>query len=105
LAARRRLRDRNQPIPGSACARKGLCRFKVGAKGLDHLQPLYRLIHSGNLPRPAVQRLLQEAHKIEEAAAWASRYRRAVAAGTSTLDDLPSWAQAYRETLADLLPR
>ncbi|TMQ21919.1 MAG: hypothetical protein E6J90_13170 [Deltaproteobacteria bacterium] len=75
------------------------------AKGVDHLQPLYRLIQSGNLPRPAVQRLLQEAHKIEEAVAWASRYSRAAAAGTATLDDLPSWAQAYRELLEGLRPR
>jgi hypothetical protein len=72
------------------------------AKGVDHLQPLYRLARSGNLPRPAVQRLLQEAHKIEEAVAWARQYSRAVAAGTATLDDVPSWAQAYRELLEGL---
>jgi hypothetical protein len=75
------------------------------AKGVDHLQPLYRLARSGNLPRPAVQRLLQEARKIEEAVAWARQYSRAVAAGTATLDDLPSWAQAYRELLEGLRPR
>ena len=30
FAVRRRPTDRNQPIPGSACAPKGPCRFKVG---------------------------------------------------------------------------
>jgi hypothetical protein len=30
FATRRRLRDRNQPIPGSACARKPPYDFKVG---------------------------------------------------------------------------
>lgn len=75
------------------------------AKGVDHLQPLYRLAQSGKLPAPAARRLLQEAHKIEEAVAWARQYSRAVAAGTGTLDELPQWAQAYRELLNDLIPR
>jgi hypothetical protein len=72
---------------------------------MTHLQPLYRLAQSGKLPAPAARRLLQEARKIEEAVAWARQYSRAVAAGAGALDDLPEWAQAYRELLKDLLPR
>jgi hypothetical protein len=45
-----------------------------------------------------------EARKIEEAVAWARRYREAVAAGTASLDDLPAWAQAYRQALESVRP-
>jgi hypothetical protein len=93
-----------EQVAGGQAARAVIGKTLHYAKGVDHLQPLYRLIESGNLPRPAVQRLLQETHKIEQAVAWASQYRRAVAAGPATLDDLPSWAQAYRELLEGLRP-
>lgn len=93
-----------EQVAGGEAARAVIGDTLHFAKGVDHLKPLYRLVGSGNLPRSAVHRLLQEAHKIEEAVAWASRYRQAVVAGTATLDDLPSWAHAYLQELEKLRP-
>jgi hypothetical protein len=93
-----------EQIAGGQTARAVIGETLHLAKGIDHLQPLYRLARSGNLPRPAARRLLEEARKIEEAVAWARRYREAVAAGTASLDDLPAWAQAYRQALESVRP-
>jgi hypothetical protein len=41
LASRRRPRDRNQPIQGSACAPKGPRRFKVGFEALLRKECIY----------------------------------------------------------------
>jgi hypothetical protein len=93
-----------EQVAGGQTARAILGDTLHFAKGVDHLQPLYRLAQSGKLPGPAASRLIQEARKIEEAVAWARQYSRAVAGGTAALDDLPEWAQAYRELLQGLRP-
>jgi len=60
FAARRRPSDRNQPIPGSACARKGLRRFKVGSCSVE--SALAHVERDGQLLREAC------VHEIEAAA-------------------------------------